>query len=74
MEQSAEARRENDSDLIGLLKRLKHEVYFDENMQLAEGLGRSVEEIEAWLDGSEEIDEDGEMKIRGLAQERLGEQ
>jgi len=70
MEQSAEARRE-DSDLIGLLKRLKHEVYFDENMQLAEGLGRSVEEIEAWLNGTEEIDEDGEMKIRELAQERL---
>lgn len=72
MEQSAEARRD-DSDLISLLKRLRTEVYFDENMQLAEGLGRTTEEVEAWLGGTEEIDEDGEMKIRKLAQERLGE-
>jgi hypothetical protein len=70
MDQSAEARRDN-SDLIDLLKRLKHEVYYDENMQLAEGLGRTTEEVEAWLGGAEEIDEDGEMKIRGLADERL---
>ena len=72
MNQSAEARRD-DSDLNDLLRRLKTEVYFDEKEALAEGLGRSVEEIEAWLSGTEEIDDDGEMKIRGLAQERLGE-
>ena len=70
MNQGTEEGRDN-SDLIDLLKRLKHEVYYDENMQLAEGLGRTTEEVEAWLSGSEEIDDDGEMKIRGLADERL---
>ncbi len=70
MNQSTETQRDG-SDLLSLLQRLKHEVYFDENEALAEGLGRTTEEIEAWLDGSEEIDEDGEMKINGLAQERL---
>jgi hypothetical protein len=71
MNQGTEERRDN-SDLIALLKRLKHEVYYDENMQLAEGLGRTTEEVEAWLSGAEEIDEDAEMKIHGLVQERLG--
>lgn len=72
MNQGTEA-KQGGSDLVGLLERLKHEVYFDENGQLAEGLGRTTEEVEAWLGGAEEIDEDGEMKIRKLAQERLGE-
>jgi hypothetical protein len=35
-------------------------------------MGRPVGEIDAWLTGEEEIDEDAEMKIRGIAQERLG--
>lgn len=72
MDQSTEAKRD-DSTLVDLLRRLRHEVYYDETEALAEGLGRTTEEIEAWLDGSEEIDEDGEMKIHGLAQERLSE-
>jgi len=54
-----------------LLARLKTEVFYDETEALAEGLGRTTDEIEAWFDGSEEIDEDGEMKIRKLADERL---
>jgi hypothetical protein len=72
MDQSTEAKRD-DSTPVDLLRRLKQEVYYDETEALAEGLGRTTEEIEAWLDGSEEIDEDGEMKIHGLAQERLSE-
>lgn len=70
MNQSTETKREG-ADLNGLLERLKTEVFYDENAALAEGLGRTTEEIEAWLDGSEEIDEDGEIKIRKLAEERL---
>jgi hypothetical protein len=35
-------------------------------------MGRPVEEIKAWF-GGEEIDEDAQEKVHGLAQERLGE-
>jgi hypothetical protein len=73
MNQGTEERRDN-SDALELLRRLKSEVFYDETEQLALGLGRTTEEVEAWFAGDEEIDEDGEMKIHGLVQERLGEQ
>ena len=60
------------TDIISVLKQLKTEVYHDSPDELALGLGRPTEEISAWFDGSEEIDEDAEMKIRHLAQQRLG--
>jgi len=72
MAQSVEQEREG-TDALGSLERLKSEVFDDSNEQLALALGRTTEEIEAWLAGSEEIDEDAEMKIHGLVQERLGE-
>ena len=71
MNQGTEEGRDN-ANVLDLLKRLKTEVYYDENEALALGLGRTTEEIKAWLDGEEEIDEDGEMKIHGLAEQRLG--
>jgi len=33
-------------------------------------VGRTTEEIEAILDGNENVDEDLEVKIRGIAEER----
>jgi hypothetical protein len=48
------------------------EVYNDQIEELALGLGRPIEEVEAWMNGGEAIDEDGEMKIHGLAEQRLG--
>ena len=71
MNQGTEEGREG-ANVLELLKRLKSEVYYDENEALALGLGRTTEEVEAWLGGEEEIDEDAEMKIHGLAEERLG--
>ena len=63
-----------DADALELLQTLKTEVFDDSNAELALALGRSVSEIDAWFEGDEEIDEDAEMKIHGLAQERLGEE
>ncbi len=71
MEQ-AQSMQADDTSVISLLERLRSEVYNDSNEQLALGMGRPVEEIENWLSGSEQIDEDAEFKIRGLADERLG--
>ncbi len=60
------------TDATELLNRLKSEVFSDSNAELATAMGRPLEEVDAWFSGSENIDEDAEMKIRGIAQERLG--
>ena len=73
MNQGTEEKRDS-GDALELLERLKAEVFADSSEQLALGLGRTTEEVEAWLGGAEEIDEDAEMKIHGLVQERLGEE
>lgn len=61
-----------DVDALELLKRLKTEVFDDSNAEVGLAMGRPVGEIDAWLTGEEEIDEDAAMKIRGIAKERLG--
>jgi hypothetical protein len=63
-----------DADALELLQRLKTEVFDDSNAELALAMGRPVGEIDAWISGDEEIDEDAEMKIHGIAQERLDEE
>lgn len=61
------------SDVIKVLQKLKTDAFDSSDEQLALALGRDANEIKAWLEGDEEIDEDAEMKIHGLAQERLSE-
>lgn len=53
-----------------LLGRLKTEVFSSNDEDVALALGRPVEEIADWLSGGE-IDEDAQMKIHGIAKERL---
>jgi hypothetical protein len=72
MNQGTEETRDN-SDTLETLELLRAEVFDDSDEQLALALGRPTEEIQSWLNGAEEIDEDAEMKIHGLAQERLEE-
>lgn len=54
------------------LKRLKTEVFESDDEKVALAMGRPVEEITEWLSGGE-IDDDGQMKINGIAKERLSE-
>jgi hypothetical protein len=61
-----------DTDALELLKRLKSEAFNDSVGETGLVLGRPQSEIDDWLSGAEQIDEDAEMKIRGIAQERLG--
>ena len=53
-----------------LLRRLRDSGFGGDDAQLAQALGRPVEEVQAWLDGSTPVDDDLVMKARGLAQER----
>jgi len=54
------------------LQRLKTEVFGSDDQQVALAMGRPIEEITEWLGGGE-IDEDAQMKINGIAKERLAE-
>ncbi len=54
------------------LKKLKSEVFDNSDEKTALALGRPVEEIIGWLGGGE-IDDDAQMKIGGIAKERLSE-
>ena len=59
-------------DPVDLLNKLMTEVYGGSIEGLALGLGRPTDEIDRWMKGSEQIDEDAEFKIRRLCEERLG--
>ena len=58
--------------LAGLefLKRLRDSGFDADNEKFALALGRPLEEIEAWMDGSQPPDDDIIMKARGIAQQR----
>jgi len=60
-----------DIDSLELLRKLRSSVFEDSDEALATAMGRPTEQITAWINGDEELDEDAEMKIRGLADERL---
>ncbi len=64
---------DENSENLNLLNKLKTQAFEGSDAHLALAMGRPIEEIEAWFSGAEEIDEDAEMKIHGLVQERLGE-
>lgn len=74
MNEGARIEEIGNTDSLELLKRLKTEVFESSDVHVALAMGRPVEEIEAWFSGAEQIDEDAEMKIHGIAKERLGGQ
>jgi plasmid maintenance system antidote protein VapI len=53
-----------------ILRRLRDEGFDADDAQLARALGRPVEEVQAWLNGTTPVDDDLIMKARGLASER----
>ncbi len=61
------------TDSLELLHRLKREVFDGSDEELAVAMGRPESEIIMWFTKGEEIDDDAEMKIRGIAKERLSE-
>ena len=75
MAQNENTNNENNQDLdsLELLHRLKREVFDGSDEELALALGRPESEIIMWFTKGEEVDEDAEMKIRSLAEERLSE-
>lgn len=53
-----------------LLERLRDAGFEGSDEKLAIALGRPLEEVQGWTDGSEPVDDDVVMKARGIAKER----
>ena len=53
-----------------MLTALRDRGFDADNEKLATALGRSIEQVEGWLDGTETIDDDVVMKARGIALNR----
>jgi hypothetical protein len=53
-----------------MLTALRDRGFDGDNEDLAVALGRSAEQVEAWMDGTEVIDDDVVMKARGIALNR----
>ncbi|HYH85884.1 MAG TPA: hypothetical protein VEX60_10565 [Pyrinomonadaceae bacterium] len=55
---------------LDMLRRLRDIGFDSDNEKLAVALGRPAEEVELWMSGGGQLDDDIIMKARGIAQER----
>jgi hypothetical protein len=53
-----------------ILKKLRDQGFDSSDEQFAVALGRPVEEVKGWIEGTEPVDDDVIMKARGIAQQR----
>ena len=53
-----------------LLKKLRDNGFDESDEKLAVALGRPVEQVSAWTQGVEPVDDDVVMKARGIAKDR----
>ncbi|HVF56320.1 MAG TPA: hypothetical protein VM934_09225 [Pyrinomonadaceae bacterium] len=69
-EQALDDRGTDNTAGLAILKRLRDNGFESDDGRLAVALGRPLEEVEAWMGGSEPPDDDIIMKARGIAKER----
>lgn len=55
---------------LEMLRRLRDQGFEGDDLKLSVALGRPVEEVGAWMEGTEPPDDDIIMKARGIAKER----
>ena len=53
-----------------MLEALRDRGFEGDNEMFATALGRSIEQVQGWLDGTETIDDDVVMKAKGIALNR----
>ncbi|HKS10997.1 MAG TPA: hypothetical protein VJS13_15720 [Pyrinomonadaceae bacterium] len=53
-----------------MLAALRDRGFEGDNEMFATALGRSIEQVQGWLDGTETIDDDVVMKAKGIALNR----
>ena len=69
-EQAVDDRGTNQSEGRALLRHLRDRGFDSSDERFAVALGRPLEEVEAWMNGIEPVDDDVIMKARGIAKER----
>jgi hypothetical protein len=69
-EETFTQRYENRPDAPEFLRVLRDTAFGSSDDKLALALGRSTEEVERWIGGTQSIDADALIKARGLAMER----
>lgn len=55
---------------LEMLRRLRDEGFGGDDEKMSVALGRPIEEVTAWMNGGEQLDDDIIMKARGVAKER----
>ncbi len=69
-DQAVDERGTSPAEGLEILKRLRDQGFDGSSEKLALALGRPTEEVEHWMDGSEQPDDDIIMKSRGIAMQR----
>jgi len=69
-DQAVDDRGTSQEEGRALIKRLRDQGFDQSDEKLAVALGRPIEEVEAWMNGNEPVDDDVVMKARGIAKER----
>ena len=68
--QAVDDRGTNQQEGLAILRRLRDNGFDSDDEKLGQALGRPLEEIQSWMNGSEPVDDDIIMKARGIALQR----
>ena len=70
LDQEVDDKGTNQEDAQQMLEALRDQGFDSDNEKLATALGRTIEQVDGMIEGSETIDDDVVMKARGIAQNR----
>jgi len=70
LDQKVDDKGTDQEDAQHMIEALRDEGFDGDNEQVAKALGRTIEQVEDMIDGTETIDDDVVMKARGIALHR----
>ena len=70
LDQEVDDKGTNQEEAQQMLEALRDQGFDSDNEKLATALGRTIEQVDGMIEGSETIDDDVVMKARGIAQNR----
>jgi len=70
LDQEVDDKGTNQETAQHMLEALRDEGFDSDNEKVAKALGRTVEQVDAMINGAETIDDDVVMKARGIALNR----
>ena len=70
LDQQVDDKGTNQEEAKRMLEALRDRGFEGDNEMFATALGRSIDQVQGWLDGTETIDDDVVMKAKGIALNR----